>query len=804
MCTERQVTEVGEMGRLVRYFCCLFWLLALCQVQGGRIIYDASGSQAYGRVLQAAGYETEGMPAGQLLRHLPEDEVMAIEAYDVQAAVLQGNDRVPYYWYPQYTATVVLAVADSCPAVITGWHSLETAPVSLAVATLEPDRDFFIQAMSYGLDRDISGHGAVSALRRIHEQGRLMLDTLPGPYSYFLERQRPPADVYILWDYQARQWQHRGAPVHIVVPEEGTLAFEKGLLAKEPLTFDENAMKGALQAGGYALSAPPKADGIDDSDDFLQYASHVSQHTEHHVFGVYHDTVLSRANHVTWYMAAWFLVLLWGCRLRRQVLQPPIRQAYLGVIVVLCAWIAVRIFKLVLPGTMSDWIRWSWYSYYLFYGVLISLLVWIGYVASHIGLTRPCPPWLKAAFAVNLLLAAAVMTNDFHHGAFTFPGALADADRYHQYGILYFLLSLTYGAEFLLVNAGLCYTLLRQRVRHPWWMALPLVCTFGYGGYVVGYAWGLPNIFRSELVLTTVVWTLVWLEIVTRGRFVPANEGYVEFFRQSSLAMQLCDDTGRVCYASHDVDRKVQADWEAQSMLIRGGWVRWYRDIRPLREKQAALRRVNQALTRSYELRCRASAIRRQAVDRQVRQRIYRELEAIIARKRPAIEDRLAYLKTARPGPDTDAVVCRLHILACYLKKCCVLLLRGREDGTLDARELALALQESQRYLDQAGLQGRVGFDLDGSLPASAALTLYDVFEEVGEAALDQGESYWLCQFRESEKDWIFSLVLEQAEGEDWLPAWQGLAAYDVAVGCDNTGYGRRLTVCVGKEGHYG
>ena len=119
-----------------------------------------------------------------------------------------------------------------------------------------------------------------------------------------------------------------------------------------------------------------------------------------------------------------------------------------------------------------------------------------------------------------------------------------------------------------------------------------------------------------------------------------------------------------------------------------------------MREKQAALRRVNRALTRSYELRCRAGAIRRQAVDRQVRQRIYGELEAVITRKRPAIEAHLAYLKTARPGPDTDVVVCWLHILACYLKKRCVLLLRGREDGTLDARELFLALQESQRYLD--------------------------------------------------------------------------------------------------------
>jgi hypothetical protein len=503
-------------------------------------------------------------------------------------------------------------------------------------------------------------------------------------------------------------------------------------------------------------------------------------------------------------MAALFLVILWGCRLRRQVLQPPVRQAYLGVIITLCAWILLRCFKLSLPVFWADWLRWSWYSYYLFYGLLISLLVWIGYVASHISLTRPCPSWLKAVFVGNMLLAVAVMTNDFHQWAFTFPAGVIAADSNHGYGPLYFLLAFSYGAEFLAVNGALCYTSLHQRVGPSWRLVLPLACTLVYGSYVVGYAWGLPNVFRSELVLTTVICTLVWLEIVTKGRFVPSNEGYVEFFRQSNLAMQLCDDTGRVCYASHDVERKVQTDWEAQSMPIRGGWVRWYRDIRPLREKQAALRRVNRALTRSYELRCRANVIRRQAVDRQVRQRIYGELEAVITRKRPAIEAHLAYLKTARPGPDTDAVVCWLHILACYLKKRCVLLLRGREDGTLDARELFLALQESQRYLDQAGLQGRVGFDLSGRLPASAALTLYDVFEEVGEAALAQHESYWLCQFREAENHWIFSLVLEKGEGPDWLPAWQGLAAYDVAVRCDDTGYGQRLTVCVGKEGDHG
>lgn len=786
---------MGKRGRLV-CLCWFFWLLAFTGAFGAVILYDHNDGQAYGRILaELTGDEVQGQPSSQLLRWLAEDEVLAIEAYDVQAAVLQQNRRIPYYWYPHYTATVVLAVADTCPFPITGWQSLAAAPVSLALTADEPESLFFMQAMSYGLDRNLSGQAGMDLLQRIQEQGRLQM--AEGP-------QHLPAQVWGLFDYQARQWQRRGAPIHLVVPVEGTLSFQKGLLAKRPLALDDYKLSEILISQDYTLIPPSPSQYISENEMLFQEADKISRQIDYRLSKVHRLTSLTGINHLTWYMAALFLVILWGCRLRRQVLQPPVRQAYLGVIITLCAWILLRCFKLSFPVFWADGIRWSWYSYYLFYGILISLLVWIGYVASHIGLTRSCPGWLKGLFVGNLLLAIGILTNDFHQWAFTFSADVIVADSDHGYGPLYFLLAFSYGAEFLAVNGALCYTSLHQRVGPSWRLVLPLACTLVYGGYVIGYAWGLPNVFRSELILTTVICTLVWLEIVTKGRFLPANEGYVEFFRQSNLAMQLYDDTGRVCYASHDVERKVQTDWEAQSMPIRGGWVRWYRDIRPLREKQAALRRVNQALTRSYELRCRASAVRRQVVDRQVRQRIYRELEEIIAQKRPAIEERLTYLKTARPGPDTDAVVCWLHILACYLKKRCVLLLRGREDGTLDARELALAVQESQRYLDQAGLQGRVGFDLDGSLPASAALTLYDVFEEVGEAALAQHESYWLCQFREAENHWIFSLVLEKGEGPDWLPAWQGLAAYDVAVRCDDTGYGQRLTVCVGKEGDHG
>lgn len=429
MCTERQVTEVEKLGRLV-CLCCLFWLLAFTVVPGAVLLYDHDHGQAYGRTLmELAGEEVQGQPSSQLLRRLSEEDVLAIEAYDVQAAVLQQNSQVPYYWYPHYTATVVLAVADTCPFPITGWQSLETSPVSLALTADEPAALFFMQAISYGLDGNLSGQAGMDLLQRIQEQGRLQMAE---------GTQHLPAQVWVLFDYQARQWQRRGAPIHIVVPVEGTLSFQKGLLAKRPLALNNYKLSEMLISQGYALIPPSPSQYISDNETLFQEADEISRQIDYRLFKRYQPTVLTGTNYLTWYMAVLFLTILWGYRLRRQVLQPPVRQAYLGVIITLCAWILLRCFKLSFPVFWADGIRWSWYSYYLFYGILISLLVWIGYVASHIGLTRPCPSWLKAVFVGNLLLVVAIVTNDFHQWAFTFPAGVIAADSNHGYGPLYF------------------------------------------------------------------------------------------------------------------------------------------------------------------------------------------------------------------------------------------------------------------------------------------------------------------------------------------------------------------------------
>ena len=53
-------------------------------------------------------------------------------------------------------------------------------PVSVCMISAQPQYSFSVQAMSYGLGRDVSGQPAVQALKKIHEEGRFRLDTLTG------------------------------------------------------------------------------------------------------------------------------------------------------------------------------------------------------------------------------------------------------------------------------------------------------------------------------------------------------------------------------------------------------------------------------------------------------------------------------------------------------------------------------------------------------------------------------------------------------------------------------------------------
>ena len=780
----------------------VFWIVSMMS-QAVSVLYDNTWSDAYGQVLEhtihhleeCTGYDTS------LMELFTDTDVTAIEAYDIQAAVFQKSTLDPYYWYPQYMATVILAVSDDCPYDVTGWQSLVTMPVSVCMISAQPQYSFSVQAMSYGLGRDVSGQPAVQALKKIHEEGRFRLDTLTGFNMMMPYRNRPAAQVYVLYDYQARQWQRRGAPIHIIVPDEGTMAFQKGLLSKTPLVVDDAALADRLADAAYRTELMEGAVRVSDQESFFVGAGSISQQMMLHVFRVYKNNLLTGTNHMLWYMAALFVTILWGCRLRHHVIQPRLRNAYACLTLTLCGWILFRIYKLMMPEYAVDLIRWSWYGYYLFFSLLVSLIVWIGYMASQSDWCPDCPRWLRLLFGYNLILAVLVCTNDIHQWAFILPDIAADADSRHDYGPLYYLLASSYGIEFLAVNFCLCYASWKQHVQRSFRLVLPFLCCLFYGAYIVGYMMKIPFCHLSELTLMTVLWTLIWLEVIMRIRIIPTNEGYIEFFRQSRLAIQLCDDSGRVAYASKNIDNLPLADMEIQTMPIRGGWVRWYRDVRHLRQQKRKLSLVAQALERSYHLLLQEEEIRCQVIHQEVSRRIYAELEQIISSKREHIAAYMKSLQSMKPGIEADAMVSRLNVMVCYLKKRCVLLLRGKEKGMLEFRELSLAVSESQHYMTVAGLHGMATFLISGIIPDSAALSLYDMFEEIGEQSIAHQESYWICHFFETDTSWSLSVTWEDRPDEpDWIPGTLSDSTLFEKSSYDRLEYGRRLTVSIGKE----
>ena len=107
----------------------------------------------------------------------------------------------------------------------------------------------------------------------------------------------------------------------------------------------------------------------------------------------------------------------------------------------------------------------------------------------------------------------------------------------------------------------------------------------------------------------------------------------------------------------------------------------------------------------------------------------------------------------------------RLNLLSSYLKKRCVLFLKGQEDGYIRADELSMAVSETCTYLRPLGLRVGVEWAQQESLPEADALALFDFFAEFLTHAAQERTADVFCRFA----DGTLSFLLEPA---DWIAPW--------------------------------
>ena len=766
-----------DMLHYIRILSCCLLMTVFSSVYGTEpIYYDDQYGDAYGSALQEAltgqDYAVEGRQKAFIDAFI---QAEAIEAFDFQAAVY-AKARGHFYWYPQYKATIVIAVDREDPSPpVKGWQDLLYGSRKVGLIIDDPELACAVMAASYGLSGQLQAQVGIDYLRQLQAKDRLILDSHRHRMQSFLATYAGTAGAYILFDYQAAAMNQAGRHLEVIVPREGTLVFTKGLLSHHALNLDNAVLAEGLRHQGMRSlwregrrqedEAYQRAVPVQDWTTFLEEMATVSERLQNDVFQINFFTPHIPGEQVFWQLFCLIAVIFWSGSMMRRVVQCGVRQALLGCGFVSAAWIFVRILKFL--ETDPDVVRWLWYTYFGFELALSWFILWIAYATDRPAGDDCVPLWLRRLAIADAGLELFALTNDWHQWVFTFlPGFVFSNDQY-GYGPMYLCIIIGIALQSFWALAVLVRKAWRQRSFKPKTI-LPFLVLLLSLPYLYGYITGIIWFRRTEVVLVLTGMVFLFLECSLRTGLISSNRGYIALFTRSELAMQIYHGDGSLAFtAAQTVQAGEEAGFHRSSMPITGGYVVWYEDVRDLRRKQEELRRLAQALQRSYQLLCRDEELRREYINVTTKNKLYEELEMVIASKKEPMAKYLALLQKGQPGPEAFQAIRRLNLLACYIKKRCVLLLRGKEKQQLSLEELHLAVEESSKYSREAGLAHALLFSLAGMISTEKALVLYDVYEKWVEQALLYEAPSALFNFYEDHGTVRLTVFFEEAYS--WL-----------------------------------
>lgn len=422
------------------------------------------------------------------------------------------------------------------------------------------------------------------------------------------------------------------------------------------------------------------------------------------------------------------VTLLWGEALRARFLYRGARRAVRLLVAALLAWQSVRLLKYMLepvPDAGDGLINAFWYLYYIFRAALPVALLWIAHVADRDAVARRMPPHLLALLLLNLVLAAAILTNDWHEQVFSFPQEREGGEweeklewGAYAYWVIWFL-EVFAALAILWVKAGL------QKI----WrlqMVLPVALCCLFLAYSIFYNF-LPLV-RIDVTFTTTGFFLLLLELCLQTGLMPSNDEHESFFREASPGLVLLDEKGRACLVSKAVPggEAERKDYRISKMKVPGGGTLvWYENMHLLRERQRILAQANRALARRRRYLEREAPKRRERAAQMMQDRLREEVESLLKGLRPYFREfREEILKTE--GEAQKHAVHKLNLLATYTKKRCVLFLKSEESGRIALEDLEMASSEICSALRAFHLHAAIDWKMSDEMTAQTALLAFD------------------------------------------------------------------------------
>ncbi|MGI6169435.1 MAG: histidine kinase N-terminal 7TM domain-containing protein, partial [Christensenellales bacterium] len=659
-----------------------------------------------------------------------------VEAFDAQAipALEKG---IAEHWYPHYLATVVIAVdRDKTDARIGSWSDLPAAGEMVGCSDRYPDKHLLTGAMAHGLEGDrFTIKQANGLLEALHSKKRLVLNTFDAP-------------IVICYDYQAAALIKSGRNMQVIIPNEGTLAYQKGLLAGRELSFTGEIEPLLLSRGFRLLDGRcdetlypdwadyENADVVTDYEHFNTVLQDVHRAFRRSVLRTRLYTSADTREHQFFALVYMVLVIVWTAWFLRRAMQKGVKRAAAVTGIILLGWITVRLIKYQIEESMVL-NRYLWYAFYLFQLTLPLVLLWLAWVIDKADGRTKTPRWLRAMALVNGMLMILVFTNDLHNWVFRLD--LSNPDWASQYGYGIGFLLVTAAWTLPLIGAVLMLAVKSRRAPRKSGFVFPLAFCALLILYGIGYIIRVPIAWESDYTMVVGLFTLLFTEVCMRSGMVPVNTKYERLFTHSPLNMQIVDGSGATVLSSaaavqvdHELLRSALASYplpaeqDEDTLLfatgITGGYALWQEDISSLNHLHAEIVESMRKLAAANAVLAEEAKIK-QAIDEEAaRNQLMVQLENEIAGYMTRLSAMIEQLDPLSAQPKETA---RIALLLCYVKRRCNLFFRARETDGLPADELMGYIDEVAEMAGYSGVKILVTNELETEISVRQATLLY-------------------------------------------------------------------------------
>ena len=144
----------------------------------------------------------------------------------------------------------------------------------------------------------------------------------------------------------------------------------------------------------------------------------------------------------------------------------------------------------------------------------------------------------------------------------------------------------------------------------------------------------------------------------------------------------------------------------------------------------------------------------------QEKNRLYDLLQDQTAHQIDLLDSLFAQYNTETNYEKRRSLLAKIAVIGAYIKRRGNLMFIGEKSATTDTAELSLCLEESFANLELMGVECAIDIPSNKKIDTTDAIRVYDFFESVTEAAIDDMRSVWL-KARSLKDSVIFHLEVE-------------------------------------------